>query len=340
MLAPPPSSSSLRRPAQVAEGLASRIEILHASRFPNELGACELAQNTAKAFVAGLRASLVSAAKDYNAGGHPLKTLHGVSRACLQFLEAEAGYRLVKLSGSLGAFGSKQYVAFFGDPGTGAVNASRPILDALFIRDAGQFSARWKAMVAKLKPGARILPYADIDPVLYTSVQSLAAVVDIWTRGSRKVPGTFLEMLLGSLTGEMLGETRQKQISLPGVGVKIPTDIYYERSKIALATKTSSRERISQPWIHQLLIDRKLTGQGVKSAVCLVNEVQHDGRTGSVKEICVPRQIELYQTTLATIAGLYYLDPPVGYLKLNAKGVIPVRTIGDLLRGDLKAIIG
>lgn len=214
-------------------------------------------------------------------------------------------------------------------------NWSRPVRADRFIDDAKRYRAAWRAMCSEIEEGS--LDIANTNAVLYTTIQALACAYDLKSRGSRKTPGTFFEILVGAIMSQRLKSPRAKQVivEVEGESVIVPTDIFFESRRLIVATKTSSRDRIIQPWGHQLLLDRiadSLKAPRYSSVLCLVGEVQL-GRDEKrpCYPVCVPKQVTLYQKHVAQMKGLYYLDPPKAYLALSEQGIIPVKTIGDLL---------
>jgi hypothetical protein len=225
----------------------------------------------------------------------------------------------------------------YGDSDTG--NWSRPIRSDLIANSDDEFKADWTSMVAGLTAAS-----PDINTTnraLYTCIQMFASAYDLCKRGSRKTPGTLLEVVIGTLLSQRLKLPRLKQISLEveREPVTVPTDIYFESKRLAIAVKMSTRDRIIQPFGHQLLLNRitqSLNLRPIASVLCAVGEVQLGSQNGKGKPcyaVCVPRQVTLYQKHVAQLSGLFYLDPPARYLELHTRGVIEVSTIGAFLSG-------
>lgn len=264
--------------------------------------------------------------KLYDHGVNPLDAIRDVGQMALSLIIEHPRRGL-----------DKEYIVF-GSPDS-PEGVTRPIRSDLFIPDASEYASAWNAMVSTM--GTEDLNVASANAALYTCIQSFAGVYDLYKRGARKTPGTFFEIMVGSLLSEITGSSRGKQVTLNvgGESVTIPTDIYFEDYNLVVATKTSSRDRIIQPWSHQLLLDRITERIGYPpftSILCLVGEVQL-GKTEEKPcyQVCVPNQVKLYQEHVAKLAGLYYLDPPAAYLALHDAGIITVATIGTLLTGDL-----
>ncbi len=72
----------------------------------------------------------------------------------------------------------------------------------------------------------------------------------------------------------------------------------------------------------------------------VASETKRDSRTGVVIEICVPRQLQMFQARVAEMTRLYYLDPPQVYLELaNTHPVhVIVKPFGEAL-GELEELL-
>jgi hypothetical protein len=94
-----------------------------------------------------------------------------------------------------------------------------------------------------------------------------------------------------------------------------------------------------QAWVHQLVLER-IFGTGVYRGVLVVaSETKRNSRTGEVIEICVPRQLQMFQARVTEISRIYYLDPPRAYLELsNAFPRVDVRPFGEAL-GELQELL-
>lgn len=63
-----------------------------------------------------------------------------------------------------------------------------------------------------------------------------------------------------------------------------------------------------------------------------------------VNEICVPHQVGMFQSYLARLSGLYYLDPPFGYMRapFAQEGFafhLPVKGLDRFFSSDLKSVM-
>ena len=209
---------------------------------------------------------------------------------------------------------------------------------------------------AKLKDG-------EVDKFVYTGITAFCICFDIWKRSSRKTPGTFFEVLIGSICmarfpklefGKHIkilnhGEIQDVVIDLDkdeGLenlssdeveeqleGDSVSTDlvIYNEgRAKAAvIPLKITTRERIVQPFAHQRILDSAYPNQ-FRSFLACVSEVQRDEKSQSVKQICVPGTVALFQKHLAQLSGLYYCDIPHRYAQADMKKVIEVKSFSQL----------
>jgi hypothetical protein len=176
-----------------------------------------------------------------------------------------------------------------------------------------------------------------MDSILYTAAIAFAACYDLYSPKSRKTPGTFFEVLIGTILTVVSGLPRSKQISLPDTKYKVTTDIVLQGSNgkpsLVIATKITTRERIGQPWMHQRILDEAFGRGKYKSILVAVSELQRDEEQG-VNEICVPGQVALFQKYLSQMYGLYYLDPPAAYCTKEIVELLPVGPL-SLLFGEV-----
>jgi hypothetical protein len=219
---------------------------------------------------------------------------------------------------------------------------SRPIRNDLFIADPATFARRWTDWQHAITPGSRTLTHVDTDTILYTAAMAFAVCYDLYRPTSRKTPGTFFEVLIGAVLGEVSGLPRGKQITLPDNAYKVPTDIVLDGGNAAptlvIPTKITTRERVVQCWAHQRILDDAFARGKYKSVLVVVSELQRDGSVG-VNEICVPGQIGLYQRYLGQMYGMYYLDPPAAYQKPAFIALLPTKRFSALLENDLAELL-
>lgn len=276
---------------------------------------------------------LVVAKKRYDAGASPFAEVGAVAYYCLQKLASKATSRFQ------GSVGTKKYSVF-----VAGKKLSRPFLPSLMLHDADEFSRRWAELLAALNP---VTSRIDMEPdqanlILYTAMTALCACFDLWQPGSRKTPGTFLEVLLGSVLGILLPQHRRtKTVSIPGQTENIATDIVFTNSAatqgLVFPAKVTCRERIGQAFAHQRILESVFGAGRYQSALLCVSEMQREKHT-AVNEICVPGPIRLYQSHLARLSGIYYLDPPNRYMQADVTSVIPVGSWGQFLTSVLPTL--
>lgn len=229
---------------------------------------------------------------------------------------------------------------------------SRPILRHMFEESPEEFTRQWIELT-KAIDGTRhliALPPAEINKILYTAVMSVAVAFDLWRPTSRKTPGTFFEILLGSVLGALLPTyVRTKSIAL-GVeneeeaqGESVSTDIVFTNpsatKSLVIPAKITTRERVVQPFAHQRILDSKFGEGRYVSLLTCVSETQRDEKSNTAKMICVPGTIQLFQQHLARLGGIFYLDPPARYLKPDLQRLIPIATVGELLATILPGLL-
>lgn len=217
------------------------------------------------------------------------------------------GYQRVGLTSRVPG---KQYFGFR------AAADSRPINEALYEHDPGKFTLLLSAFVAGF-PNASA---REITKTAYTMASCVLAAHDVNNVG-RKASATFFEILIGHMVARAVGVSPRKKVRIPESQAELPTDYVFDPGehsrKMHLPIKTSTRERAVQAWVHQLVLDR-IFGNGVYRGVLVVSgETKRNTRTGEVIEICVPRQLQMFQSRVAEISRVYYLDPPQSYLSLS-----------------------
>ncbi len=216
---------------------------------------------------------------------------------------------------------------------------SRPINAGLYAADDTEFRRLLDVFASE---GFRSTAPAETVRAVYTIAYSVFAANDCYKVG-RKASATFFEILIGHTIARTLSIRPRKRVRMPESEAELPTDYVFDPGsqwrKIHLPIKTSTRERAVQAWVHQLVLDR-IFGNGVYRGVLVVaSETKRDTRTGQVIEILVPRQLQMFQSRVAEIARVYYLDPPQAYLSLStAFPKIEVKSFGEALV-ELEAVL-
>jgi hypothetical protein len=217
-------------------------------------------------------------------------------------------------------------------------NQSRPVNQSLYVDDAGEFNRLLRAF----RKGFRDSSDEDTVKSSYTIAYSVFAAHDVYDVG-RKASATFFEILIGHMVARSIGVSPRKKVRIPESGADLPTDYVFDlgrsRRKVHLPIKTSTRERAVQAWVHQLVLDRIFgTGQ-YRGILVVAAETKRDSHTGEVIEICVPRQLQMFQSRVAEISRIYYLDPPQVYLALaNEFPRLEVRSFGGVFE-DLRQLL-
>jgi hypothetical protein len=297
--------------------------------------------------------------KSYDAQEQPINGIRDTAIACIDTLQ-----RLSPIA--YGGCSGKEYSIFEDNK-----NKSRPFLEPLFIANINEFSLLWAELInsTNTKQHRFNLDEKKATRVIYSAVMSFSICYDLYKPKSRKTPGTFFEIILGTLLSILLPEAkRTKHITLPSINEvdledlleldssnseedentdssnasKVSTDIVFSLPNgkgIIIPAKITTRERIVQPFAHQRILDSALGSGRYISLITCVSETQRDDKKNSVNEICVPGTIALFQQHLAKIDGIFYLDPPPRYLSLSQAGIIDITSLGFLVTEGLDAIV-
>lgn len=176
----------------------------------------------------------------------------------------------------------------------------------------------------------------DITSACYTTIMSLASYIDLTNKGDQKTPGTFFEYLVIHMLTRHF-KTKPSDSVKVDIGedkVTLTMDLILEvdegRTKYHIAVKNSTRERASEIWAHQRILD-KVFGDNTYTGLFIgLAETKLDHTSNEVTEICVPDQWRAYQQYISTLHRIYYVDIPRAYKLLNDKPpFIVVRQIGD-----------
>src|SRR5207245_5973552 len=135
----------------------------------------------------------------------------------------------------------------------------------------------------------------------------------------KKGPATYFECFIGHLFAKAVGVNPTKRARLPVEGREVLMTMDYlidlgeKHRKVHLPVKMSTRERVVQAWAHQRLLDAAFGKGAYRGVMVLFSETKLDSRSHEVVEICVPEQWLAYQSLLAEMDRIYYLDLPVRY---------------------------
>jgi hypothetical protein len=299
------------------------------------------------------------AKKKYDLGVEALPECFGVVRDCLTQLRDRAQIR------HFGNFSTKDALAYSVAESEGVL--SRPFRPEIFIADPAQFAEEAIVLLASLGNPQGINPDA-LDRIVYTSITAFSLAYDVWKPKSRKTPGTFFEVVIGSASrvifpgyvltkhipikdlpvteaADALAETCEIEATSDEAefsGDSVSTDLVITNPKTGkgaiVPLKITTRERIVQPFAHQRILDSAYPGQYASFVAC-ISEVQRDDKTTTVKQICVPGTIALFQKHLSKINGLYYCDIPRRYAQDDFNRIMPVKPFHQLF-SDISTHLG
>ena len=233
---------------------------------------------------------------------------------------------------------------------------SRPFRPELFIADVDDFSEQASEFAKRLAPDEDY--DADLfDRVVYTAVSSFSLCIDLWRHKSRKTPGTFFEVFIGSaaiaafpnyesskhvpIVDEDLGDDVDAMTETDEVdgdatefsGNSVSTDLVITNPAnnrgAVIPLKITTRERIVQPFAHQRILDSAYPGKFASFISC-ISETQRDDNGTTVKQVCVPGTVALFQKHLASVNGLYYCDVPRRYAQDDLAQIIAVKPFSQL----------
>lgn len=248
--------------------------------------------------------------------------LGSIGETCLAFLrEMDRRPLLSQITG-------KTFFSFR----TAAVNSTRPVNEALF--QDGELVARLMTAAKQRRLNAD-LSTTEITTACYTLAIGFACVVDVINPGDRQTPGTFFEYLIKHLiaTTAESEPTERVAVRVGDTTIRLTLDMILApiegTTRFHVAIKTSTRERASEFWAHQRILDHAFGEHAYLGMFIGLGETKLDHKRYAVVEICVPDQWRLYQAHIATIHRIYYLDPPHAYMQLNqAKPPLSVQPFG------------
>lgn len=223
---------------------------------------------------------------------------------------------------------NKRYFAFYD-----GVIKSRPVNIGLF--QGNELIERFVRAVLDRNVSAN-LSSNEITQACYTLAISLACTVDLLNVGDKQTPGTYFQYLITHLISRELNcpPSERVRVRIGEDEVPLTMDLILDlgegRAKYHVAIKNSSRERASEVWAHQRILDRAFQEKKYIGVYVGLSETKLAHKTDVVTEISVPDQWRAYQQFVSQITTIYYLDPPEAYLRLNAKDPpMRVKPFGD-----------
>ncbi|MFZ0593908.1 MAG: hypothetical protein WAM39_25860 [Bryobacteraceae bacterium] len=219
----------------------------------------------------------------------------------------------------------KEYIAF-----ASGERMSRPFNSALYVEDSSALDLAQAFINAPTTLSA-----ADATRAAYTIAMSVIGANEVSGVG-RKASATFFEVLIGHMVATAIGVNPSKKVKMPeDPSILLPTDYVFDlghkKPKIHLPIKTSTRERVVQAWVHQLVLKTIFGNKVYRGLLVVISETKGASKTRIVTEICIPGQIALFQSRIVELERMYYLDPPERYLALATAEPMPVdvRPFGD-----------
>lgn len=213
---------------------------------------------------------------------------------------------------------------------------TRAINSGLFIDDPERITAFIEA-----SPSMDFEGYTseELNRLCYSLAMTVCAAMDIHFSGAQKRVGTFFEYLIGFFASIRFGTSPVKEQKIPirddEFGL-LPTDYIFTLGdqKIHLPVKTSTRERAVQVWAHQKILNNIWGLNSYLGMLVGLAETKVDKKKLIVTDICVPEQWKLYQSRLAYMDVIYYLDTPERYDQLNGQG-FKILPFGNFLKYGL-----
>ena len=301
----------------------------------------------------------------YNAGLPHYATCLSLIECCLIKLHNDASFE------HYGPFNGRPRIEYYGFRHENSW--SRPVRSDIFLNNTSDFHTAHNDVQSILVSGQ---PLSDslietANSVIYTAVMSFASCYDIWKRSSRKTPGTFFEFFMAGLLKSVLSKqafskhiplseliaardaemrqataeavlTAEEGDSEESEKISVSTDLVISslsKSKFAIIPlKITTRERIVQPFAHQRILDSAFGEGKYHSFLACISETQLDQKTRTVKQVCVPGTVKLFQKYLGAIDGIYYCDIPQRYASEDLTRILPVKSMGQLM-DDLREVL-
>lgn len=258
-----------------------------------------------------------------------------VLAACVELLAGSTREQLVS------QVAGKEYFAFVLNG-----RSSRAVNTALYEEE--NLLDRWTNFVVSLEQGReRIAEPAPANRLIYTVAMAFCCSVDVLSSGDQQRPGTYFSYLVAFLFAHVfrLNPVNQMEVlqALEGDEQgKLPTDFIFDlgpgNSKFHLPVKTSTRERVVQIFAHHAILNRVYGNRAYLATPVIIGETKLDKKTRKVTEICIPKQIQIFQNRIEIIDRFYYLDPPDAYLALNRHQTIRVKIFGEFF-SDVGSLI-
>jgi hypothetical protein len=223
--------------------------------------------------------------------------------------------------------------------GAGAgMRIARPVRQDLFLWEARDI----KALLRKVTTGSwRAGKARDLECLIYTVQQAVALYLDLFNpTAARKVVGTFFEAIIACALNRVSGlAVGSGTVRIPDVEQSIMTDLGLtlgNRTVLLAATKTSTRERLSQPFVQKRILEQAFA-HPPKSILIVIGDVQRAGLAG-VQHTFTAGQFLLYWKYITPLDGVYYIDVPPQAEIAAFEGRL--KRLWQLFDSDLKSLLG
>lgn len=217
------------------------------------------------------------------------------------------------------------------------IRIARPIRKDLFLWNQNEIDALIHEVCdGPWHPGKA----QDLERLIYTVQQAVAMYLDLFhLTASKKVVGTFFEAVIACALNRVCGlSVGPGTIRIPDVKQYILTDLGLLReSKVILlaATKTSTRERLSQPFVQKRILEQAFTNPP-KSILIVIGDVQRDGMS-RVRHTFTAGQFLLYWKYITPLDGVFYIDIPPQAEDPAFHGLL--KPLRDLFAADLTKLL-
>ncbi len=242
-----------------------------------------------------------------NENTYILDEIYQQSLSVLQLMKREKLVSQVK---------NKRYFAF-----TDGKKISRAINEELYEPDYSQWIHLKEGMEENV---LNHFSSVQIQKILYSMAISFCASIDLIKSRDQKTPGTFFEYFIAYFFSWRVGVEPQNYIQLQNLDekiIKLPTDFIFNlgknQKKFHMPVKISTRERSIMLWAHQRLIDSVYGREKFVGTPVIMTETKTSQSKKEVTEICLPVQWRVYQSYIAQLKRVYYLDVPEAYRELD-----------------------
>jgi len=186
----------------------------------------------------------------------------------------------------------------------------------------------------------------EVNNVIYTIAISFCAFIDLTKSRDQQTPGTFFHYLISFFMTWRLQVPPKNTIEIlkleDSKDKDLQTDLIFEidkRIKFHVPVKTSTRERAIMLWAHQKLLDGVYGIERFMGTAVLLAETKK-GTNDKVSEIWTKGQWCVYQSYIARLRRVYYLDPPYGYEKLIAEAPpVVIKPFADFLIKEWNSLL-